>query len=148
MMRRMAVGGVTAAMLLVLLAACGGSEASPSPSAEASAPAPATAPTTAPATEAPLPDESAEPVEATIRLRSLCAGVAIRKGPGTDGPVLGRVSKGARVRVVETVAGEAYAAGSCGSSGSDWLKIDRVAGKSASGLYGVPYVYAAAGFFE
>jgi uncharacterized protein YgiM (DUF1202 family) len=81
-------------------------------------------------------------------MTSLCAGVAIRKGPSTDDAVVGRVVKGTKVRVVETVPGASYEAGACGSSGSDWIKLDRVAGKSASTLYGVKYVYAAAGFFE
>jgi hypothetical protein len=134
-------------MLLVLLAACGGSEATPSPSAEASLPAETPVVTTAPVTEEP-PGATEAPTAGTVRLGALCAGVAIRKGPSVDDDVLVRVAKGTKVRVVETVAGGSYEAGACGSSGSDWLKIDRVAGKAASKLYGVPYVYAAAGFFE
>ena len=147
MMRRMVVGGVTAAMLLVLVAACGGSEATPSPSADASTPVETPAVTTAPVTQAPA-EESAPPAAETVRMTALCAGVAIRKGPSTEDDVLVRVVKGTKVRVVETFAGASYRAGACGTSGSDWLKIDRVAGKSVAKAYGVPYVYAAAGFFE
>jgi hypothetical protein len=143
----MVVGSVTAAMLLALLAACGGSEATPSPSPEGSVAAPTEAPEAAPASESPA-EEPAEPADATVRMNALCGGVAVRSGPTTGDDVLVRVSEGTRVRVVETVEGDAYEAGSCGSSGSDWLKIDRVAGKAASTAYGVPYVYAAAGFFE
>lgn len=146
MMRRMAVGGVTAAMLMVLLAACGGSETSPSASADAATEAPIES--SAPDVEEP----SAEPEETTapetVRLAALCAGVGIRKGATKGDDVLVRVNKGTKVRVVETVTGDPYEAGSCGTSGDEWLKIDRVGGKSVKALYGVPYGYAAGGFFE
>jgi hypothetical protein len=145
-MRRMAVGGVTAAMFLVLLGACGGSDASPSASADAATEAPIES--MAPEVE----ESSAEPEETaapeTVRLTALCAGVGIRNGPTKDDKLLGRVNKGTKVRVVETVTGDPYEAGSCGTGGDEWLKIDRVGGKSIKALYGVPYGYAAGGFFE
>jgi hypothetical protein len=50
--------------------------------------------------------------------------------------------------VVATVTGTAYTAGSCGTSGDTWLKIDAVAGKTAKSAYGVDFVYAAEGFFQ
>ena len=146
MMRRMAVGGVTAAMLLVLLGACGGSEASPSVEAEAATEAPIDSP--APEVEEPSAESEATAVPETVRMVALCAGVGVRKGPTTDDKVLVRVNKGTKVRVVETLTGDPYEAGSCGTSGDEWLKIDRIGGKSVEVLYGVPYGYAAGGFFE
>jgi hypothetical protein len=143
----MAVGGVAAAMILVVLAGCGGSEASPSAAASGAATTPTV--TTAPASEAPPVEPEATDSPATVvRLTALCAGVGIRKGPTPDEELVVRVSKGAKVRVVETVTGDPYEAGSCGKSGDDWIKIDRVNGKSMKSLYGVPFGYAAGGFFE
>ena len=147
MMRRIAVGGVTATMLLVLLAACGGSEASPSASAGAAV-TEAPIESSAPEVEEPSAEPEATAAPDTVRLVALCAGVGIRKGPTTGDDLLVRVNKGTKVRVVETVTGDPYEAGSCGTSGDDWLKIDRIGGKSVETLYGVPYGYAAGGFFE
>lgn len=144
-MRRMAVG-MAAALIVLVAAGCGGSAASPSASAAASE-APATEEPFA--TEAPPVEPSEAPVTAgTVRMTALCAGVGIRKDPASDGTLIVRVSKGATVRVVETVTGDPYEAGSCGESGDDWLKIDRVNGKSIETVYGVPYAYAAGGFFK
>jgi hypothetical protein len=145
-MRRMAVGGVTAAMLLVLLAACGGSEASPSPSAEAATEAPIESSGAGAEEPSAAPEESAAPE--TVRMAATCSGVGIRKGPTKGDDLLVRVNKGTKVRVVETVTGDPYEAGSCGTSGDDWLKIDRIGSKSVKALYGVPFGYAAGGFFE
>jgi hypothetical protein len=144
----MAVGGVTAVMFLVVLAGCGGSEASPSaaPSEEASS---TPTVTTAPASEAPsVEPEVTDSPPAVVRLVAQCAGVGIRKGPGPEDELLVRVAKGAKVRVVETVTGEPYEAGTCGQSGDDWIKIDRINGKSVKSLYDVPFGYAAGGFFK
>jgi hypothetical protein len=146
MMRRMVVGGVTAALFLVVLAACGGSSASPS--AEPSEAVVTPAATTAPASGEPSAEPAASEVPAVVRLTAQCAGVGIRKGPSPNEGLLVRVSKGATVRVVETVTGEPYEAGSCGQSGDDWIKVDRINGKSVKSLYGVPYGYAAGGFFR
>jgi hypothetical protein len=142
----MGVGGVTAAMLLVLLAACGGSEASTSPSAEAATEAPIES--SGPEAEEPsaAPEESA--ATETVTMVAACAGIGVRKGPTKGDGLLVRVNKGTKVRVVETVTGDPYEAGACGTSGDDWLKIDRIGGKSVKALYGVPFGYAAGGFFE
>ncbi len=59
-----------------------------------------------------------------------------------------RAKAGTKVRVVETVPGDAYEAGSCGTAGDTWLKVDRVGGKSIKTVYGVPFGFVAAGFFE
>lgn len=147
-MRRMAVGSMAAALIVLLLAGCGGSEASPSasvvPSEAPAATMTAPAVTTAPTVE---PDASAS-TAATIRMTALCAGVGVRKDAATDAPLVVRLPKGATVRVVETVTGDPYEAGSCGAAGDDWLKIDRINGKTTKSLYGVPYGYAAGGFFK
>ena len=147
MLNRMAVGGVAAAMILVVLAGCGGSEASPSATASDAPGTPAG--TTAPTSGGPSAEpEATDSPAAVVRLIAQCAGVSIRKGPVLDDGLLVRVSKGAKVRVVETVTGDPYEAGSCGQSGDDWLKIDRINGKSVQSLYDVPFGYAAGGFFE
>lgn len=146
MIERVARGTVAGAMILILVAACGGSS-TPSPSVEPSA---STTPTQAPATptEAPVAtDVPASPAGTTDR-SAACAGVSIRKKPATTGSLVVRVPMGAVVRVVGTVGGAAYTAGACGQAGDTWLKIDRVNGKSMKSLYGVPFGYAAAGFFE
>jgi uncharacterized protein YgiM (DUF1202 family) len=142
----MAVSGVTAAMLLVLLAACGGSEASPSASAEAATEVPIES--SVPEVEEPSAEPEASVAPETVRMVAACAGVGVRKGPTKADDVLVRVNKGTKVRVVETVTGDPYEAGSCGTSGDDWIKIDRIGGKSVKALYGVPFGYAAGGFFE
>ena len=144
-MRRGLAGGSTAALLLVLVAACGGPAASPSPSASAE---PSVAAPTAPASVAPSatpePTAAAEPV----RLLAACEGVAIRIDPSTTAELIARVPKLTKVRVMETVDGEAYTTPACGTSGNEWVKIDRVNGTSYSFFIDVPFGYAAAGLFE
>ena len=105
------VVAIATAALVGVVAACGGSAASPT-----------TPPTEAP-TEAPVPTGSAAATEApsdaaatpTIAARTTaaakCAGVALRKEPSTDGEVIVRAKAGTKVRVVETVPGDAYEAG-------------------------------------
>jgi hypothetical protein len=145
--RHRVVAVAASALLLVFIAGCGGSSASPS-----------SAPTAAP-TEAPVPsaDTSEAPSSAAVGSPSvaphttataLCAGVAIRKSAKTDGDVIVRVKAGAKVRVVQVVIGDAYTAGSCGVSGDSWLKVDRIGAKSIKAQYGVPFGYVAAGFFQ
>ena len=144
-MRRGLTGASAVALLLVLVAACGGGEASPSPSAST---APSVAPTTAPATTEPSTQPAPSVPVAAERLLAACEGVAIRTEPAPTAELLTRVAKLTKVRVAETVEGEAYTTGACGTSGSDWMKIDRVNGTSVKKLYGVPFAYAARGFFE
>jgi len=144
---RFVVAIATAAVLLSA-AACGSSSASPSASATG-------APTEAPVGASAQPSESPSgaPVESpsaatTSTAAAKCGGVAIRKDPMSDGKVIVRVKTGAKVHVLATVTGDAYQGGSCGTSGSDWLKVDRVNGKSIKVQYGVPFGYVAAGFFQ
>ena len=147
MQRRKLAGAAAAALALVVLAGCGGSDATPSPSAEESA-STAPAATQAPASTAPSTAPEATAGAGKEKLLAICAGVAVRKGPTTGDDLLVRVAKLTKIRVVETVQGESYEAGACGTSGSDWLKIDRINGTSVKKLYGVKYGYAAAGFFQ
>ena len=77
-----------------------------------------------------------------------CEGVALRAEPSTGAEIVTRVAKLTKVRVAETLVGEAYTAGPCGTSGSDWIKIDRINGTSVKKLYGMRFAYAAAGFFQ
>ena len=144
--RHRVAAAVTAAFLLVVLAGCGGSAATPSPQASEAAslaPVPTDGPSAVPSDA--VPSASAAP---HTTASALCAGVAIRKQAKTNGDVIVRVKAGAKVRVVEVVIGDAYTAGSCGMSGDSWLKVDRIGGKSIKTLYGVPFGYVAAGFFR
>jgi hypothetical protein len=134
-------------MLLVLLAGCGGSEASASPSAAASASAAASTAPVKTASAAPTASPAASATAgASTTFRSACTGVAIRRSPASDGKLVVRMAKGTKVRVVETVTGDPYAATSCGTSGDTWAKVDRVNGKSIKKLYGVSFGYIASGF--
>ncbi len=81
-------------------------------------------------------------------MSAICDGISLRKSPTSTSAAVSKINSGTAVHVVATVTGTAYTAGSCGVSGSDWLKIDKVAGKGVKAKYGVPYVYAAAGFFQ
>jgi len=149
-MRRLVTTGITASLLLVLLAGCGSSSASPSGSASASAagtPAVTEAPIvpTSPAPTASGSVSSAPPNAVQV---AACAGVGVRKGPASTEALVVRLPAGTKVRVVETVAGQAYTAGTCGTSGDQWLKIDRINGKSVKATYGVPFGYVAAGYFQ
>ena len=147
MPRRTIAGGVATTLVMALLVACGGSEATPTPSAEAPTVAPATqAPAATPATT-PTPAPSA-PGSERVTMLAVCAGVAIRKGPTLTDEVLVRAVKLTKVRVVGTVTGDPYDGGTCGTSGADWIQIDRINGKSVKKLYGAKYAYAAAGFFQ
>lgn len=148
MRHRMAVGSVAAALIVLVVAGCGGSAASPSASTAAATDAPAP-------TEEPVATEAASvaPTEApttagAVKMTARCASVAVRKDPAPDGKLFVRLAKGASVRVVETVTGDPYTAGACGTSGDTWAKIDRVNGKSVKTLYGVAYAYAADGFLK
>ena len=140
-----ATGAAWLILVAMLVAACGGGEASPSPSVVAE---PTAAPTDAPATEAPSVEPASAPPAEVVRMLARCENVAIRTEPATTAELVVRVAKLTKVRVAETLEGEAYTAGTCGTSGSEWIKIDRINGTSVRKLYGVPFGYAAAGFFE
>ncbi len=145
MNRRLGIATVSATMIVLVLAGCGGSEESPSAEPPASEPPATAAPATAAPTTAP---EETPATLATTRVTSACAGVGVRETPAVDGKLLVRLQIGVKVRVTDTVVGDAYEAGACGQGGDSWIEIDRVNGKSVESLYGVPYAYAAEGFFK
>ncbi len=149
-MRRTAGLATTTAMLLVLLAGCGGSDASPSPSVEASASEPAAtepAPTQSqPAASDPVATDP--PAAGPVTMKAACASVRARTAPAPSGKLVVVLAKGTKVRVVEMVTGDSYTAGSCGTSGDAWAKIDRVNGKAVKKAYGVDFAYVAAGFLK
>jgi hypothetical protein len=145
--RTIGVTGAAWLMLVsVLVGACAIGGPPPTPS---TTPAPATErPSVAPATEPPSEAPATQPPAEVVRMLAACEGVAIRTEPSTGAELVTRVAKLTKVRVAETLDGEAYEAGACGTSGTEWLKIDRINGTSVKKLYGVPFGYAAAGFFQ
>lgn len=144
MLRHLVLVAITA----VAIAACGSSGATPSPVASASG-TPAVSASTAPGTPPPQASSSTAPsAGAGTMMTVACDLVGVRKSPTTKGAVEGRIHAGSVVRVVGTVTGDVYSAGSCGTGGTQWLKIDQVDGKGAKLVFGVDVVYAAAGFFR
>jgi hypothetical protein len=145
MLRRLLV----ASFAVVVIAGCGSGSPTGTP-ASSSTPAPASA---GAATSAPVitpteaPPAEATPAEATT-MSAACSAVGIRKQPSSKGGLVVRIAADTPVRVVEVVSGEAYKAGTCGTDGNTWLKIDQVNGKSMKAKYGVAFGYAAAGFFK
>ena len=145
MIRRLLIAGFAA----VVIAGCGSGSASPSVEPSAAAPAteaPAAEPTAA--AEQPTSAASEAPGAGGTTMASTCAAIGVRKAPKSNGALLVRLAKGTEVHVVAKVNGEKYKAGSCGTSGKKWLKIDEIDGKSVRAIYGVPFAYSAAGFFE
>jgi hypothetical protein len=143
MLRRLVFVGLAA----VLIGACGSGSSSPSASTAASPTLAATMAPTAEPTAQPTPGPTTGPTGATT-MSAACNAVGLRKLPSSKGALIVRLGAGTQVRVVEIVAGDAYTAGACGTAGDTWLKIDQVGGKGVKGLYGVPFAYAAAGFFK
>jgi hypothetical protein len=151
MRRRLILIGV----LATALAGCGGSSATPPPSASSGASASAASSAASSAsiepgassTAATTPAADTSPPD-TSTYTAICDGISLRKAASSSAARLKTISSGTAVHVVATVQGTAYTAGSCGTSGSTWLKIDKVAGRTAKAAYGVTYVYAAAGFFQ
>lgn len=131
-------------LVVVSLAACGGSSATEAPSE----PPVTTAPVV---TEAPSAEPSSAPVVDESLPRNViaqCNGIGLRADPSTSGTLIARVSTGVKVRATELVTGDSYTAGSCGTGGDTWYRITKVGGKTVKSLYGVSPVYAASGFFE
>lgn len=79
-----------------------------------------------------------------------CGGGAYRRGPGTGYAKFGTMKAG---DVTMAAAGQAVPGGgwslTCGTAkkGSSWWKIRAINGHAVSTLYGVPFVYAATGWF-
>ena len=90
-------------------------------------PAPETVPTTTvapetvpPTTAAPetTPSETTAPANREVIVTVTGTDVNLRKGPGTNYGVSGRVTKGDRLTIVETATGSGY---SWGRAGSNWV---------------------------
>lgn len=137
---------VVLVLVATLVAACGGDAASPSPSA-----------TMVPVTESPAsPSPQITPAADTppptpaggTTMTAVCGAIALRQEPRKAGTLVIRIAEGATVNVVGRVKGDVYAASACGTAGSAWLRIDFVDGVAVKDAYGLPVVYAAAGFFK
>jgi stage II sporulation protein D len=79
-----------------------------------------------------------------------CDYVRLRTGAATSYAIQATLMKTSKVTAVSTVTGGSYSA-SCGGAtvtGSRWLKITAVNGKSVSSLYGRTYVYGASSLFK
>lgn len=140
-------------VLAFALGACGGSSGSPSPSSSAGASASTSAGASASSPQssssaAQTSNPSASLPEAGGTSTAICDGISLRKQPAATAAKVKAINSGTAVHVVATVEGAAYTAGACGTSGSTWLQIDTVGGKSVKATYGVNVVYAAAGFFQ
>ena len=141
-------------VLAMALAACGGSSGSPSPSASGAGSSsaasgspssnPGASPTASDGANAASPSAAAPAGTST----AVCDGISLRKSPSSTAAKVRAINSGTSVHVAATVTGTPYTAGACGTSGSEWLKIDKVGSRTAKSLYGVTYVYAAAGFFQ
>jgi len=79
-----------------------------------------------------------------------CDSVNLRSGPSTTYAIKKSVAAGTQVTVVATVSGGSYSTTCLGvtSSGSSWLRITAISGKTVSSLYGVTYVYGASTLFK
>ena len=95
-----------------------------------------------------LPGFAATTDAATSKWTSNCA-VKIRTSPKTSATVKKIIAKGTVVTAVGTVTGSSYKA-DCGTSvsGSSWLKITAINGKSTLSLWNRSAVYAAAKLFK
>ena len=150
MRRRMILVGV----LAMALAACGGSSGSPSPSASgagsssAASGSPSSNPGASPTASDGANEASPSAAAPAGTSTAVCDGISLRKSPSSTAAKVRAINSGTSVHVAATVSGTPYTANACGTSGSEWLKIDKVGGKTVKSLYGVNYVYAAAGFFQ
>ncbi|MFN8631506.1 MAG: hypothetical protein U0838_14670 [Chloroflexota bacterium] len=148
MHRRLILVGI----LAMALAACGGSSGSASPSASdtgSASPSAEASSSAGPISSASPSEEASASLPASgSTATAICDGISLRKKASSSGTKVKTIGSGTEVHVAATVTGTAYSAGSCGTSGNTWLKIDKVGGKSVKTTYGVSYVYAAAGFFE
>ena len=92
---------------------------------------------------------SAEPAAAASSTWSALCSTNIRTGPKTSATVKATIAKGTAVTATATVTGGSWSS-SCPSniSGSSWLQIVAIGGKSTSSLYGLSAVYAAKGLFK
>jgi SpoIID/LytB domain protein len=112
----------------------------PAPSASASAaPTPVPSPTVTPS-PSPTPPPPGNP------MTPACAGVNLRTSTSTTSTLKTSLGLGATVLVDASVSGASWSTVCPTSkSGSTWHRITAIGGVSVSSLYGVPYLYGAAG---
>lgn len=92
---------------------------------------------------------TATPVDAATSKWTAKCDVRIRTSPWLSARTLKMVPTGATVTAVATVSGGSYRADCPAAvSGSAWLKISAINGKSVSSLFNRSYVYAAAKLFK
>lgn len=127
-------------LIAFIVAGCGGSTPTQAPVATTPAAAPTLTPTL-------TPTEPPSTVPASARTAT-CNAVGVRKSPSVAGTLLTRLNMGAVVNTVDTIAGDTYTVGACGTSGSSWFEIDEINGKTVQSLYGVPFAYTAAGMYR
>ncbi|HXG26634.1 MAG TPA: SpoIID/LytB domain-containing protein [Candidatus Binatia bacterium] len=120
----------------------------PAPTATPKAPAATAAPTSTPppaptATPTPAPTATPTPV-----YTPKCDAVNLRTGASTSYAKKTSVNEGAKLTVVATVSGGSYST-SCGGplSGSQWIRISAINGRTVKSLYGVTYLYGASKLF-
>jgi len=95
----------------------------------------------------PTPPPGASAVSTSMV--AACAGVNTRTSPSTASPVKAQLAATATLTIVGTVTGSPWRA-TCPTvkSGSTWYRISAINGKSVKHLYGVTYLYAAAGVLK
>jgi hypothetical protein len=151
MLRRLLTIAASSAVVVTLLVGCGSSSsptASPAPSSAAVPGASAPAPSDAAATDVPSAEPASAAPDAAATMVATCGGVGVRRTPSSKGSLIVRLPAGAKVRIVQTVTGDSYNAGSCGQNGNTWYKVDQVNDKSMKARYGAPFGFVAAGFFQ
>jgi hypothetical protein len=147
--RRLAAISIVAAAL-VSLGGCGmiGGVPTPEPSVEVT-----TAPSDVPASEAPTPTPAPtatpQPVPKGTKWAVRCGGVRLRSGTTTSSAQVAMLNQGDVVVASGSVAGGPWSFTDCGGSGSgsQWIKVVAVNGRTVQDLYGVKVLYAAQGLF-
>jgi stage II sporulation protein D len=101
------------------------------------------------AAPAPVHGVDPTPVPTTTVMVTACEGVNVRTSAATTAAAKAKLPINTSVTVVATVSGGSWST-TCGTSvsGSSWLKISHVNGRSTSSLYGVAYVYGASKLFR
>ena len=82
--------------------------------------------------------------------RFAACGANLRTGPASTAPRKAVIKTNAKVLVATSIAGTAWSTTCAGKAvaGKAWYRISAVNGRTVRSLYGVTYVYAAAGLFK
>lgn len=88
--------------------------------------------------------------DASSTLAASCSGVALRTAASTSSTLKVRLAAGTRVTAVSTVVGSRWSTYCAGvsKSGSTWIRISAISGRSVKTLYGVTYLYGASSLFK